>query len=199
MKTKKLKELLGEEFGKILAEPFNQINSLFVYSPKVENGWNVSVFTHNREDPQAICVFSDIIEPEKPEVKRIEGNPQTSYRSLWEILNVILVSAKEPATKTRIMYSAYMSYSQVEWYLAYAISHGMLEQREYTVEELDELPSLSTGKAAFENKLIFVTTRRGLEFISKYEEIKTLFEIKNELRQYPKVKQNPEILNERFD
>ena len=41
------------------------------------------------------------------------------YRSRTEITNMMLDSARGGATKTRIMYKSYLSYSQLVEYLAY--------------------------------------------------------------------------------
>ena len=49
------------------------------------------------------------------------------YRSRSDILTVILESARTGATKTIIMYKAYLSYSQLMEYLAFLQEKALLE------------------------------------------------------------------------
>ena len=54
------------------------------------------------------------------------------YRSRIEIVSLILgILSKGPATKTRLMYGAYLSYTQSNNYLDYLLSRGLIatEQR----------------------------------------------------------------------
>lgn len=73
------------------------------------------------------------------------------YRSRSEIIGLILQSANNGATKTRIMYGAYISYSQVKEYLSFLQSKELL-----TYEE-------GTG--------IYRLTAKGLQFMGTLEEI----------------------------
>ncbi len=50
------------------------------------------------------------------------------YRTKTDIIAVILSSAANGATKTKIMYNAYISYPQLKSYLAYLLENGLLER-----------------------------------------------------------------------
>jgi len=50
-----------------------------------------------------------------------------SYRSRTEIVALILDSANGGATKTKIMYSAYLSYNQLKEYLTVLIENDLIE------------------------------------------------------------------------
>lgn len=51
------------------------------------------------------------------------------YRSRSEIIAQVLTTALEPegVTKTKIMYKAYLSYSQLREYMALVLENGLLE------------------------------------------------------------------------
>jgi predicted transcriptional regulator len=49
------------------------------------------------------------------------------YRSRTEIVSMILEAANGGATKTRIMYKAFLSYSQLKEYLSLLIENNLLE------------------------------------------------------------------------
>jgi len=61
------------------------------------------------------------------------------------------------ATRTRIMYSAYLSYSQLREYLDFLETKGLLKQD----EEMN----------------IYKLTDKGLHFLNIYDEVKDLFAI----------------------
>ena len=51
------------------------------------------------------------------------------YRSRGEIVsNILRVVANGKATKTRLMYGAYLSYTQIEEYLDYVLQQGFISQ-----------------------------------------------------------------------
>ncbi len=52
------------------------------------------------------------------------------YRSRTEIVSMILEAANGGATKTRIMYKAFLSYAQLREYLAVLIENNLLEYLE---------------------------------------------------------------------
>jgi predicted transcriptional regulator len=76
------------------------------------------------------------------------------YRSSTEIIDSILHSIDARATKTHIMYRAYLSYSQLKEYLK------LLQDRELIRYE--------------DGSQMYLLTERGLRFINVYEEIKQL-------------------------
>jgi predicted transcriptional regulator len=76
------------------------------------------------------------------------------YRSSTEIIDSILHSIEAGATKTHIMYRAYLSYSQLKEYLKLLQSRDLIRY-----EEGSQLYHLS---------------ERGLRFINVYREIKEL-------------------------
>jgi predicted transcriptional regulator len=54
------------------------------------------------------------------------------YRSRTDIIAMILQAATSGATKTRIMYSAYLSYAQVKEYLSFLIERNLIVYEEGT-------------------------------------------------------------------
>jgi predicted transcriptional regulator len=54
------------------------------------------------------------------------------YRSRTDIIAMILQAVTSGATKTRIMYSAYLSYAQVKEYLSFLIERNLIVYEEGT-------------------------------------------------------------------
>ena len=83
------------------------------------------------------------------------------YRSRTEIVSMILDSATGGATKTKIMYNAFLSYNQLKEYLSVLIENNLIEY--------------------IDGSLKFKTTEKGLNYLKINEEIETLFQntIKN--------------------
>ncbi|TLX83694.1 MAG: hypothetical protein E6L00_00155 [Thaumarchaeota archaeon] len=54
------------------------------------------------------------------------------YRSRTEIVAMILESARQGVTKTKIMYKAYLSYTQVKEYIAFLQDNELLAYEEGT-------------------------------------------------------------------
>jgi predicted transcriptional regulator len=52
------------------------------------------------------------------------------YRSRTDIIAMILQAATTGATKTRIMYSAYLSYAQVKEYLSFLLQRDLIRYEE---------------------------------------------------------------------
>ena len=52
------------------------------------------------------------------------------YRSRTDIIAMILQAASSGATKTRIMYSAYLSYAQVKEYLGFLLQRDLFRYEE---------------------------------------------------------------------
>ena len=73
------------------------------------------------------------------------------YRSRTEIAEMILRAANQGATKTRIMYAAYLSYTQVQEYLKY------LQERELLVYDTE--------------KSVYKLTEKGLQFLHACEQV----------------------------
>jgi len=78
------------------------------------------------------------------------------YRSRTEIVAMILEAANGGATKTRIMYKAFLSYAQLREYLSVLIENNLLEY----------LEGLQTYK----------TTEKGLNFLKMHNEIGELLQ-----------------------
>jgi len=72
------------------------------------------------------------------------------------IIAEILRMAKNGSLKTHLMYGANLSFAQLNDYLSFLISTGLLK----TVKE--------------DNRSIFKTTSKGLEFLTNYEKIISL-------------------------
>jgi predicted transcriptional regulator len=79
------------------------------------------------------------------------------YRSRTEIVAMILEAANGGTTKTKIMYNAYLSYSQLKEYLSVLIENNLLEYHGGTK--------------------IFRTTEKGLKFLKMHNEIGELLHI----------------------
>jgi predicted transcriptional regulator len=73
------------------------------------------------------------------------------YRSRTEIVSMILDSVNAGATKTRIMYKAYLSYTQLKEYLSYM--------------EVNELIKYEEGTQ------LYRITEKGRKLMHLYEEI----------------------------
>ena len=79
------------------------------------------------------------------------------YRSRTEIVAMILDSANGGATKTKIMYNAFLSYNQLKEYLSILIENSLLEYIEGTK--------------------IFRTTEKGLNLLKIHNEMSELLHI----------------------
>jgi len=78
------------------------------------------------------------------------------YRSRTEIVCNILDAANGGgATKTKIMYAAFLSYAQLKEYLSVLIENNLLE---------------------YSNGTQFKTTEKGLNYLKMYREIGELFQ-----------------------
>ncbi len=73
------------------------------------------------------------------------------YRSRTEIVATILDAANGGATKTKIMYIAFLSYNQLKDYLSILIENNLIEYLEGT--------------------RTFKTTEKGLNFLKMHNEI----------------------------
>ncbi len=76
------------------------------------------------------------------------------YRSRTEIVNMILQCARSGVTKTKIMYKAYLSYTQLKEYLKFLQEKGLLKYEEGTQ--------------------LYRITDRGKHFLRTYVEISDL-------------------------
>jgi predicted transcriptional regulator len=78
------------------------------------------------------------------------------YRSRTEIVSMILEAANGGATKTRIMYKAFLSYAQLREYLSLLIENNLVEY----------LEGMQTYK----------TTEKGLNLLKMHNEIGELLQ-----------------------
>jgi predicted transcriptional regulator len=78
------------------------------------------------------------------------------YRSRTEIVSMILEAANGGATKTKIMYKAFLSYAQLREYLSVLIENNLLEY----------LEGMQTYK----------TTEKGLTLLKMHNEIGELLQ-----------------------
>ena len=78
------------------------------------------------------------------------------YRSRTEIVAMILEAANGGATKTRIMYKAFLSYAQLREYLSILIENNLLEY--------------------LEGSQTYKTTEKGLNFLKMHNEIGELLQ-----------------------
>ena len=77
------------------------------------------------------------------------------YRSRSDIITSILQAAIDGNSKTKIMYDAYLSFSQLKDYLAVLQENGLLE---YNAEEKN-----------------YKTTRKGAEFLKSNDQLTKMF------------------------
>jgi predicted transcriptional regulator len=73
------------------------------------------------------------------------------YRSRTDISRDILEAANGGATKTKIMYKAYLSYQQLKEYLAMLSENGLIQQNS--------------------PEMTFSTTVKGLQYLKTYEQM----------------------------
>ena len=73
------------------------------------------------------------------------------YRSRTEIVAMILDAANGGATKTKIMYKAFLSYAQLREYLSVLIENNLIEY--------------------VEDSQTYKTTEKGLNFLKMHNEI----------------------------
>ena len=78
------------------------------------------------------------------------------YRSRTEIVAMILEAANGGATKTKIMYEAFLSYAQLREYLSVLIENNLLEY--------------------LEGSQTYKTTEKGLNFLKMHNEIGELLQ-----------------------
>ena len=79
------------------------------------------------------------------------------YRSRTDIIAMILQAAINGATKTRIMYGAYLSYAQVKEYLSFLIEKDLIRREE------------GTG--------VYKLTQKGVQLLRVYEDISDMITI----------------------
>jgi len=82
------------------------------------------------------------------------------YRSRTEIAAMILQSARTGATKTKIMYKAYMSYTQVKEYLRFLQESDLIKYEQGTQ--------------------LYKVTEKGMHFLHAYNEISDLVSVKTD-------------------
>lgn len=73
------------------------------------------------------------------------------YRSRTDIVATILDAAKDGSTRTKMMYKAYLSYTQLKEYLSILVENGLMEYEE--------------------GQLKYKTTEKGLRYMRSYNEI----------------------------
>ena len=78
------------------------------------------------------------------------------YRSRTEIVSMILEAANGGATKTKIMYKAFLSYAQLKEYLSVLIENNLLEY--------------------LEGSHTYKTNEKGLNFLKMHNEIGELLQ-----------------------
>ena len=78
------------------------------------------------------------------------------YRSRTEIVSMILESANGGATKTKIMYIAFLSYGQLKEYLSILIENNLIEY--------------------LDGDNTFKTTEKGLNFLKMHNQIEELLQ-----------------------
>lgn len=89
------------------------------------------------------------------------------YRSRSEIISLILQTANNGATKTRIMYGAYLSYAQLKEYLEFLQGKGLLAYEEGTsLYKLTEKGLQMLGAFENMNDMISLTEDKPLDQVA---------------------------------
>jgi predicted transcriptional regulator len=73
------------------------------------------------------------------------------YRSRSDIAEMILEAANGGATKTKIMYKAFLSYAQLKEYLAVLIENGLIEYED--------------------GRQLYRTTEKGIRLLRVYNQV----------------------------
>ncbi|MFL6432751.1 MAG: winged helix-turn-helix domain-containing protein, partial [Nitrososphaeraceae archaeon] len=81
------------------------------------------------------------------------------YRSRTDIVGLILEAANGGATKTRIMYKAFLSYAQLKEYLTVLLEKGVLEYEDETQ--------------------LIRTTEKGIRLLQMYNQFDEMMSINN--------------------
>ena len=81
------------------------------------------------------------------------------YRSRTDIVGLILEAANGGATKTKIMYKAFLSYAQLKEYLTVLLQNDLLEYKDETQ--------------------LFRTTEKGLRLLQMYNQFDEIMSIPN--------------------
>ncbi len=86
------------------------------------------------------------------------------YRSRTEIVGNILDAANGRATKTKIMYKAFLSYGQLKEYLSVLIENNLIEY--------------------LDGNRTFKTTEKGLNYLKMHNELGELLQQTTTINQY---------------
>ena len=81
-------------------------------------------------------------------------------RGRLEIIADILAAAKEPSTKTSIVYDANLSFEQAQRYLEKCQDEGLLDSQQHSAKKYE-------------------ITEKGVEYLSAYSELKDKIENKD--------------------
>ena len=84
------------------------------------------------------------------------------YRSRTDIIAIILKVAAGGATKTRIMYSAYLSYAQVKEYLGFLLKRDIIRYEE--------------------GSSLYKLSERGMKLLEAYEGIREMIALDGKSR-----------------
>jgi predicted transcriptional regulator len=79
------------------------------------------------------------------------------YRSRTDIVGLILEAANGGATKTKIMYKAFLSYAQLKEYLTVLLENSLLQYEE--------------------GRQFFRTTEKGIRFLQMYNQFDEMLSI----------------------
>ena len=95
------------------------------------------------------------------------------YRSRTEITSMILEIVSHGSTKTKIMYKAYLSYTQLNQYISFLIENKLIEYKSGTE--------------------LYTLTKNGLRALHLYKELDDMIPLKNEQIKF--TDHNHEIFN----
>ena len=89
-------------------------------------------------------------------ISHVEIDDRDRRRSRMDIISSILEAATNGTKKTRIMYRAALNFRQMQKYVPLLVERGLLQNT-----KLDK-------------HTVYKTTRKGLDFLRKYEELTKL-------------------------
>ena len=90
----------------------------------------------------------------------LNNKKDMKYRSRTEIISLILEIVSQGTTKTKIMYKAYLSYTQLIQYMSFLIEAKLIECKP--------------------GSELYTLTKNGLRALSLYKELDNMIPLKNE-------------------
>jgi predicted transcriptional regulator len=91
-----------------------------------------------------------------------------SHRGWLDIINEILIICQDGELKYKVMYKTKLNSREINTYMEFLVATGMLE---------------TSRKSPVSKRLIYKTSPKGKEFVTRYKELIDLFKIQQIIRQ----------------